>query len=96
MIKRGLTISVALALTMLAGCDKDKAAEKKDASQVIARVDDAEVTDAPAESRPQPFARHQAGAGGNGAAENRQRAWLSSRWWSTPRLPTSWTATRRC
>lgn len=44
MIKRSLTISVALALTMLAGCDKDKAAEKKDASQVIARVDDAEVT----------------------------------------------------
>lgn len=43
MIKRGLTISVALAMVMLAGCDKDKE-EKKDASQVIAKVDDAEIT----------------------------------------------------
>lgn len=44
MIKRGLTISVALAMVMLAGCDKDEKAEKPDASQVIAKVDDTEVT----------------------------------------------------
>lgn len=41
MIKRSLTLSVALAVLVLAGCDKD---EKKDASQVIAKVGDAEVT----------------------------------------------------
>ena len=41
MIKRSLTLSVALAVLVLTGCDKD---EKKDASQVIAKVGDAEVT----------------------------------------------------
>lgn len=41
MIKRSLTLSVAMAVLVLAGCDKE---EKKDATQVIAKVGDAEVT----------------------------------------------------
>jgi EpsD family peptidyl-prolyl cis-trans isomerase len=40
-IKRSLTLSVAMAVLVLAGCDKE---EKKDATQVIAKVGDAEVT----------------------------------------------------